>query len=148
MPIPKMECCLQKQSCPMIFLNSYSEHVFHRVALYCEVNTCLLLPWMIGTPQHGAPFKWATLPELKAVLARRECYFYISSEVPFSNRVLFLFPILCFRQYYIGLLALTIILRTQELDPGQARGKAKLLTIPLKQTIMYVILISKLLVLA
>lgn len=101
---------------------------------------------MIGTHQHDAPFKWATLPELKTVLAKRECHFNISSEVPFNNRVLFLFPALCFSQYYIGLLAPTVILRTQELDSGQARGKA--LTIPFKQTIMQVILISKLLVLA
>lgn len=61
----------------------------------------------------------------ETVLAKRECHFYISSEVPFNKTVLSLFPVLCSRQYYIGLLDLTVILRTQELDSGQARGKTK-----------------------
>lgn len=37
-----------------VFFYSYSEYVFHKITLYCNFNTCLLLPWMIGTRQHGA----------------------------------------------------------------------------------------------
>lgn len=119
---------------PCFFSYSYSEHVFHWVALYCEVNTSLLLPWMMGTHQHDAPFKWATLPELKTVLAKRECHFYISSEVPFNNTLVSLpnplFPSVLYR---------TSGSNSCFKDSGTrlwTRGKAKVLTVPFKQTIM------------